>query len=195
MKKKVINIISIVLVSVIIIPSTLFLVFGTDGISEPMELTKIDYQYRTTSTSSTLSSSIYYSDYMLLEDANVFSADMAKASVATAVAAYSTDEQNPSCDPYTGFINYMLSRMGYKSTNYNDKLDLSIDDNDHVAYTVGVKEVKYNCETYILYCIPVRGTPQNAEWYSNFNLGTGSNHEGFYNAANEVLDNLYDTKH
>ena len=76
--------------------------------------------------------------------------------------------------------------------NYNYNLNLTIDDNDHVAYCVGKKEVNYNGEPYILYCVPVKGTSGNAEWFSNFNLGTGANHKGFYKAANEVLDNLYD---
>ncbi len=190
MKKKTTRIISILLVSVIIISSTLFFVLGADEISDPMELTKIDYQYKSETAGSTLSNSFYYSDYMLFEDANEFSEDMAKASVATAVAVYGTNN-----------INSILSQMKYNpvedkynntcSYNYNYNLNLTIDDNDHVAYSVGQKEVKYNGETYIMYCVPVKGTSGNAEWFSNFNLGTGNDHEGFYKAANEVLDNLY----
>lgn len=42
---------------------------------------------------------------------------------------------------------------------------------------------------YLVYCIPIRGTAANSEWFSDFNLGdnNGGNHEGFYKAAKEVM--------
>ena len=185
MKKKIKGIISTVLVSVIIISTTLFFVLGANELPEPMELTKIEYQYKSETAGSGVNNNFYYSDYMLLEDANVFSADIAKASVATAVAAYGTGSN-------TTYINPLLKKMDFDEiTNYNYNLDLSIYDNDHVAYSVAKKEINYNGEYYVIYCVPVKGTSGNAEWYSNFNLGTGDNHKGFYLAANEILETLY----
>ena len=123
-----------------------------------------------------------YNDGMLFDDARSLSTDIAKASIILADRAYAGGDA----------INAMLEGMGYECRR-NDKVygrETSIEFNDVVAFTIAYKNVSYQDQQYRLYCVPVRGTPGSAEWYSNFNIGTTGDHEGFYKAASEVYDNL-----
>ncbi|MBQ7345597.1 MAG: leucine-rich repeat protein, partial [Oscillospiraceae bacterium] len=123
-----------------------------------------------------------YSDAMLLEDANVLSTDMAKASLALSFTAYQKK-----------FVDALLVDLGFQAYDntaaYEATENLTIDDNDHVAYTIARKTIEHDGETYMAYCIPVKGTSSNGEWFSNFNLGESSSvHLGFMNSANKVYD-------
>jgi len=133
-----------------------------------------------------MSASVYFTSALLLQDANVFSGELAKASVALAMAAYSRD-----------YVNSLLSGMGftcYDNTSVYDRSanQLTLNDNDYVSYTIAYQTVTHPItgEDYIIYCVPVQGTTENAEWFSNFNLGTGTEHEGFRQASLEVYNKL-----
>ena len=129
------------------------------------------------------SSAFPYADIMLLGDANEFSGDIAKASVALASVAYDRNR-----------VNSTLEAMGYtaydNADTYNRLNSMTIWDNDYVAYTIAYRDVQYNGENYRIYCVPVKGTGGNAEWFSNYNLGTGPEHEGFRIAAESVYHDL-----
>ena len=103
---------------------------------------------------------------------------LAAASANLAAAAYS--------DAST--VKSMLEDMGYSVVimkNYSAS-DIGAK-TDYVAYTVSEKKVG---ETSVL-VVSVRGTSSYDEWNSNFNIGkNGKYHEGFNNAANEVLISL-----
>ncbi|MBQ5712648.1 MAG: leucine-rich repeat protein, partial [Oscillospiraceae bacterium] len=123
-----------------------------------------------------------YSDAMLLADANEMSIDLVKASVAVAFTAY--QKKN---------VDAVLEKMGFDALDNSGAYDivknLTIDDNDHVAYTIARKTIEHDGQTYVAYCIPVKGTSGNAEWFSNFNLGEEvSVHKGFMTASNRVYD-------
>lgn len=135
-------------------------------------------------TEKTNVSGFTYNDGMLLRDADTIYQDMAKASVVLACSAYQRDE-----------IKSALSEDGMGFTNitqYNYSRKSSMFDNDFVAYSIASKMITYQGQEYIVYCVPVRGTPGSAEWFSNFNLGTSGNHTGFYRAANDILTSLKD---
>ena len=113
-----------------------------------------------------------YSDGIFLSDANEESPDMAKVSVSLAMAAY--DE---------GSIKDCLDGMKFTDqTFYNYDVTSTYEDNDRVAFSISSKKIG----DYIVYVVPIRGTQGNCEWFSNFNLGTGEDHAGFYKAAAEV---------
>ena len=129
---------------------------------------------------------VYYSHALLLQDATSVSGALAKASVALSMAAYSQDS-----------INSLMSSMEfdlYDNTTVYDRSNnkLTLYDNDYVAYTIGHTEVTHPVtgETYVIYCVPIKGTSSNAEWFSNFNLGTSDEHEGFRQASLEVYAQL-----
>ena len=129
----------------------------------------------------TYSTQFLYSDNMLLQDARTLSTDLAKASVGLAVAAYKMNS-----------VTSAFSAMGYPSVNPEGYgRTETIYDNDYVAYTIATKEVTgTNGQNYIVYCIPVKGTSKDAEWFSDFNLGTSGDHKGFYLAEKEIIDSL-----
>ncbi|MDY4255562.1 MAG: PKD domain-containing protein [Oscillospiraceae bacterium] len=103
---------------------------------------------------------------------------LAAASANLAAAAYS--------DAST--VKAMLEDMGYSVVimkNYSAS-DIGAK-TDYVAYTVSEKKVG---ETSVL-VVSVRGTSSYDEWNSNFNIGkNGKYHEGFNNAANEVMTSI-----
>ena len=134
--------------------------------------------YTAKSDEKNLELEFYYDDRMMLEDANVLSGDLAKVSIGLACAAYQT-----------GDAEKCFSDMGYEllgGSSYNYDRDTTYDDNDFVGYTIGYKVI----EDYNVYIVAVRGTPKSEEWISDFHLGDGEYHYGFYNAANEILDTL-----
>jgi len=128
----------------------------------------------------TLTTGFIYNDDMLLRDAGEFSTDMTKASVALAMAAYNR--------PYA---HKALQNMDFEIVGgedaYDIASDMSIDDCDYVAYTIGRRYIGDS----VAYCVPIRGTSKNAEWYSDFDLGTSGDHKGFYVAAGRLQDELY----
>ena len=120
-----------------------------------------------------------YSDSMLLADGRTLSPDIAKASVAMADAAYRWGE-----------VSSALSQMDFTivaggGSTYSSR---TYSDNDRVGYTITKKPI----DGYTVYCIPVRGTGGNAEWFSDFRLGenNGGVHQGFQIAASELYSDL-----
>ncbi len=128
---------------------------------------------------------VWFSPAMLLGDSRVFSGEMAKASVALAMAAYSES-----------YVDEILLNMGFTADEnkeiYLRSDDLTLADNDRVAYTIAYQDVTHpvSGEVYRIYCVPIKGTTANAEWFSDFNMGTGAEHEGFRKASVEVYDAL-----
>ena len=139
-------------------------------------------------------SGFFYSDEMLMENSNTLSTDITKASVVLASAVYQKDE-----------IKKVLSNgpdkngMGYKvvlcDSTYDYVDGITFYNYNRVAYVIARKEITYNGETYLAYCVPIKGTSENAEWFSNFDLGDPEEnngfHKGFYKSA---LDVMYDLK-
>lgn len=134
-------------------------------------------------TSDYSKSGFMYNDDMLMTDANFLSPDLAKASVVLASSSYRKSD-----------IQATLKAMGFTDQNDYDSyatIDaLDTTDYDKVAFTIATKE--YN--GYILYCVPVKGTGENTEWLSNFNLGdpceNDGYHAGFYQAAKPIFSLL-----
>ena len=119
--------------------------------------------------------SFVYNDNWLTQKSTVESADMARFTSNLAVAAY---EEQPvtSCLEQMGFDKSSIQTFG----SYD--FVPTYEDNDRVAFTIAYKQINGKN----VFVVPIRGTHGNCEWLSNFNLGTGENHEGFYRAANKV---------
>jgi len=145
----------------------------------PGGYTEIYYSYSDGATEAKCTNAFLYSDTMLYGNAGKLSGDIAKMSVALSMAAYDRDE-----------VEYILKeKMGYTiqddGSSYNR--EMTVFDCDHVAYTIASKKVGER----VLYCVPVRGTAGNVEWFSNLcNMGASDTHEGFEAAAKEVLAEL-----
>lgn len=117
----------------------------------------------------------YYNDDMFDTDANYESTDIAKLSVCLASWAYDESE-----------IKKEYEAMGYSCLTENYDFTPTYDNNDTAAFALGYKQVE---NTNYFLCT-VRGTSSNCEWFSNFNVGTGTNHDGFNKAASKIMDSL-----
>lgn len=140
----------------------------------------ISYRYADNNTNR--NSHVWFSPALLLQDSRVFSGEMAKASVALAMAAYTETD-----------VDSLLANMGFTAYEnnavYSRGNDLTLADNDHVAYTIAYQDVTHPVtgEVYRLYAVPVKGTTANAEWFSDMNIGTGAEHEGFQKGIHRDL--------
>jgi len=131
--------------------------------------------------------SFYYRDAMLLRDSRSLSTDLVKASAVIAAAAYNA-----------GKVRDVLEDMGFSS--FDDKGSYALVDSmpltncDYVAFHIAKKIVNYEGQKYIIYCVPIKGTTGNYEWFSNMKIGeNGSDdHEGFFRASTQVLSALED---
>lgn len=96
-------------------------------------------------------------------------------------------------------IKSALQNLGFNGVGANEVVTQNYDypltetDNDIVAYALGQKIVYDEIgNPYTLIAIVIKGTSGNEEWYSNFNVGTGSTHSGFQIASEELLAQLDD---
>ncbi|HQH66646.1 MAG TPA: hypothetical protein PLA62_10840, partial [Clostridia bacterium] len=119
----------------------------------------------------------YYSDTLFSATATQLNRDLGKASVCLSAATYNKEN-----------IKSVLEKMGYvviRQVNYEKAATRT--DNDFVGYTVARKFITINSQSHTIYCVFIQGTPGNAQWHSNFNIGTGGiEHAGFTKAADQV---------
>ena len=166
---------------------------GGSSSGETQEEQEVDYwlvEGKFSGITGKVESGFPYTDRMWLVDSKSLSVDLARMSVILACAAYDADNTWHLLDSMKFDVGEDYDPTLEIFNNYGKKL--SINDNDHVAFTIAHKIVvdSETGEEYLVYCVPIRGTSKNAEWYSDFNLGTGAFHLGFSKAGNEVLGEL-----
>ena len=149
------------------------------------EMITIDATYRNGQRPDNEGTVFLYNDAMLFDwiGKQEPSGDLALASVGLADCAYNLWNIKEKALHKNHGMGFSII---YESEYYSEK-KATYDDNDVVAFLIAEKYVRYKGEVYRIIIVPIRGTSGNCEWYSNFNLGTGDNHQGFYAAANEVL--------
>ncbi len=119
--------------------------------------------------------SFIYNDNMFMKDANHEYTDMTKIGINLSEAAYNEED-----------LESIYSHMGFSFKSFYYDRDATYDDNDFVAFSFGHKEVN----GYQLFLLTIRGTYENEEWFSNFNVGNNDDHEGFSIAAAQVMEKL-----
>ncbi|GEM_PF-5118559 len=161
---------------------------------------RVEYSYEGTSSDEQIKSYFMYSNCLFLQDATVLNGEMAKMCVALAASAYDRDTINDVLgfhydeknDAYERrYRGLMVDEILSQKVSYERKL--TYEDNDYVAYTIAKKMV----DDYTVYCVPIRGTAKNAEWFSDFNLydenlNGGKDHAGFHKAASIIYNELFD---
>ena len=125
-----------------------------------------------------------WDDGWFAEDATVYQQELALASMALSGAAYVGPDRD-------GGVRDGLKELGFgsvKTYNYQFSLEKS---GGRTAYAFGVKKVKDRAGKSVkLVAVVIRGTGEYTEWSGNLNVGSGSDHEGFAAARDELLDNL-----
>jgi len=140
---------------------------------------------------------VYFSnDFFVKNTAYTYNHDLAKASLALELSSGTPKKNANDSDDDRQFsesdrrrnISNLYDNLGFKDVDYHN-YDVSLSDNsDKVAYSFATKELYDGCK---LVAVVVRGSGYGAEWRSNFHVGTGSKHEGFNTAAEEVYSDLF----
>ena len=140
----------------------------------------------------TISCETTYNDSFFYKDAKSENKKLAMLSVLAAASTYQ-DSKSPN---YTA---EMLKKCGFVtdegfrfSKNGSVNGHSSKSDYDHARVQLGYKTITdNNNRTYLLVAAIINGYTQgHFEWVSNFNVGSGKDHAGFYNAASEILSLL-----
>lgn len=147
--------------------------------------------YQDGATKKECSQSVRYSDDMFYNAEIGESQDLARLSVVAASAAYKKK-----------YIKRFLSKCKFAnlqevySAKYAKKKEDRVDkpskkSNDHVKVYYAVrKNVSFDNGKGSLIAIIIKGTSNDPEWISNFNLGKGGTHKGFSIATKEVVKGL-----
>lgn len=115
--------------------------------------------------------------------------NLAIASMALSGASYVESGGKPASDG----IQNALGSFGFDfdfMESYNYGVERTESNNDLVSYTFAAKPVEDNGNVYTLVAVVIKGTSGDEEWYSNFNIGQGSQHKGFMICAKDVMNNL-----
>ncbi len=130
---------------------------------------------------------VEWKDSWFDNSSNYYMHDLATASMALSGAAYVEKDGKPASDK----IQAALTAFGFDNIqSFNYGVERTETDNDLVSFTFAAKPVEDNGSTYTLVAVVVKGTSGDEEWYSNFNIGRGSRHEGFQICADDIMDML-----
>lgn len=104
--------------------------------------------------------------------------DLAISSIALSGSAYSSQWAEES-----------LEKLGFYQveSNYPQPTSYAY---DTISFTMGKKEISENGKPVSLVAVVIKGTSADAEWQSNFDIGTGSTHKGFEAAAKTILEQI-----
>jgi len=121
-----------------------------------------------------------YSDSFFAKSSTVENPELAMASVALASVSYVPASE------YSGITITLSDNMNFMHVEQTFPI-VHEADNDKVGFTFGHKPITIEGKPYELYCVAIRGTPTNAEWFSNFRVGENTrDHMGFHDAAKGV---------
>lgn len=124
---------------------------------------------------------VQWNDGWFAGDATEYRHDLAVAAMALSAAAY-TDQGTSAQKALEAFGFEKIGSHNYRS---------SAESSGQTAYTFAVKSVKdQNGKSVKLVAVIIRGTGVYTEWAGNLNVGSGSEHEGFAQARDELMDNL-----
>lgn len=129
-----------------------------------------------------------YDESWFLEKSTKYNHDLATMSLAMAMAAYDTKGINGTKRAEN--ILSLFKELNYKSTE--ESIHYKKPTSDSIGYAIGSKNVTDGKDSYTLIAVAVRGGNYEWEWSSNVNVGLSSEHQGFSNAANMVVEAVKD---
>ena len=128
-----------------------------------------------------------YSDEMFAGSAKKYSQDIAVFSAILSASEYIVEDGALMSEN-------RLTELGFDSItdcgSHQRVWELTTDDVDYAGYLFAHKTIEADGKTYDLVSVTVKGTSSNLEWYSNFDVGTGSTHSGFYTACGRLEEDL-----
>jgi len=125
-----------------------------------------------------------YSDAFFANKSDEENADLAKASVALACASYVRKERGYGIAKTLDDMGFLDIEQTFPTTTENEP--------NKAGFTIGHKPISAGGKSYELICFAIRGTPQSAEWFSDFSVGEyGDDHWGFSETA-KYLEERFD---
>ena len=121
-----------------------------------------------------------YDESWFMSASDTYNHGLATMSLSMAMAAFDIGGNDRAAN-----IKNLFDQLGYEYTN--DSIHYPTPGTDTIGYAIGSKRVSYNDEVYTLIAVAIRGGGYGKEWASNFTLGPTSSHQGFDNAASEVV--------
>jgi len=166
-------------------------IFSLFSCNRESTLTKEKFSYAS-GTTTDYANDVYYSDDYFTKPATTYSDSLATASLCFAMSSFATNRNTNAGDYSYRYKNAekFLTSFGYSSITPNADYQKKPGPD-----TIGVLYGKKTIGNDTMIAIGIRGSNYEQEWASNFTLGKyadNSYHQGFYNAALELIEGLND---
>lgn len=129
-----------------------------------------------------------YSDNYFGRSGYIYWQDLAEASLALALASFSSKDAQTLSDEDRNFVS-MMQQCGFENISSNEwfgkKPEMS-----SIGVCAASKSVKDNYNDYTLIAVGIRGNFYRREWGGNAVVGSSGDHEGFSLASAQVLSYL-----
>lgn len=161
--------------------------FTFGEIAEDITETKVTGTFRYPCGARDCSATYYYADEYFYNSSFEYNPSLSTMSLCLALSAFGSGEVSSYENKSINVKNLMEELMftDFKTTDsFKEKPST-----DSIAAVIGQKRIRdKNDDVYTLLAVAVRGGGYEQEWASNFTIGNSGNHEGFSDAANQVID-------
>lgn len=118
-----------------------------------------------------------YSDNYFGKSGYIYRQDLAEASLALALAAFSSKDAQTRSDEDRNFVS-MMQQCGFENISSNEWFGKKPEMNS-IGVCAASKSVKDNYNDYTLIAVGIRGNFYRREWGGNAVVGSSGDHEGF----------------
>lgn len=161
--------------------------FTFGEIAEDITETKVTGTFKYPNGAKDYSATYYYADEYFYNSAMEYNQSLSTMSLCLAMSAFGSGEVSAYENKSVNVKNLLEELMftDFETTkSFTEKPTA-----DSIAAAIGHKKVKdKNDDVYTLLAVAVRGGGYEQEWASNFTIGSKGNHNGFSDAANQVID-------
>ena len=159
--------------------------FKTMEESSPVIKKEGDFYFSSGITGSTSASYTYaYDESWFFMDSYTYNHELARMSLCAAMSAFDIGGKDRAAN-----IKDLMDDLGFTYTE--ESIHYPTPTSDSIGYAIGSKNIRSaSGETTTVLLVAIRGGGYGAEWVSNFTVGTTLNHQGFSNAADQVIEGI-----
>ena len=132
--------------------------------------------------------STFYNDRYFNMSNSEYHEEIALASHAMALATFNND---PDYSTRSNNLRELWQKEGFERIKMSDSFYVK-PDTDSIGYGISSKTIQLLGGKYTLIAIAVRGGDYDAEWASNFTIGSSGNSKGFDEASDQVIKGISD---
>ena len=127
-----------------------------------------------------------YDESWFFEDSYTYNHELARMSLCAAMSAFDIGGNDRAAN-----IKDLMDDLGFTYTQ--ESVHYPTPTSDSIGYAIGSKNIRSTSgETTTVLLVAIRGGGYGAEWASNFTLGISSSHQGFSEAAEQVVEGIED---